>query len=174
MVELKENCNLYARCALIQGKCEINMQDVVGSHELNTVPLSLFNYDGSMLLGGVGKADAVTEVLAECGVENYITLPEEADSVIVDAMRIVNEMNPKPICIKNGLDFANEFNKRVDNISKNCSLVMAVFDSYPSPSIKDVTSESRMATWANNKPRIFSISNETNIERGNNGRITCQ
>ena len=97
----------------MRGKREINMEDVVGSHELNTVRLSLFNDDGSMLLGGVGKADAVTEVLAECGLEKIITLTEEADSVIVDAMRIVNEMNPKPIMIKNGLDFANEFNKRV-------------------------------------------------------------
>ena len=41
---------------------------------------------------------------------------------------------------------------------------MVVFDSYASPSIKDVTSEARMATRANNKPRIFAISDETNIE----------
>ena len=40
----------------MQGKREIDMEVVVGSHELNTVPLSLFNDDGSML-HGVGKAD---------------------------------------------------------------------------------------------------------------------
>ena len=50
-----------------------------------------------MLHGGVGKADAVTEVLVECGVQKNITLPEETDSVTIDAMRIVNEMNPKPL-----------------------------------------------------------------------------
>ena len=120
-------------------------------------------------------------------------------------MRIVNEMNSKPLWIKNGLDFAKEFNKRVVNISKNCSLVMVVFDSYPSPSIncslvmvvfdsypspsincslvmvvfdsypspsiKDVTSEARMATRANNKPRIFAISDKTNIERVTMGEL---
>ena len=59
VVELKENCNLFAKCALMQGKRKIDMEDVVGSHELNT---------GSMLLGDVGKADTVTEVLAQCGV----------------------------------------------------------------------------------------------------------
>ena len=83
-------------CALMQGKREIDIEVVVGSHELNAVPLSLFNDDGSMLHGGVGKADAVTEVLVECGVQKNITLPV-ADSVIIDAMRIVNEMNPKPL-----------------------------------------------------------------------------
>ena len=133
--------------------------------------LSLFNDNGSMLHDGVGKADAVTEVLVECGVQKNITLPVEADSVIVDAMRIVNEMNPKPLGIKNGLDFANEFNKWVDNISKHCLLVMVVFDSYPSPSIKDVTSEARMATRANNKPCIFAISEETNIELVTMGKL---
>ena len=102
----------------MQGKREIDMEIVVGSHELNTVPFSLFYDDGSMLPGGVGKADAVTEFLVECGVQQNITLPVEADSVRIDAMRIVNEMNPKPLWIKNGLDFAKEFNKRVDNISK--------------------------------------------------------
>ena len=112
----------------MQGEREIDMEVVVGSHELNTLPLSLFTDDGSMLHGSVGKADAVTEVLVECGVQQNITLPVEADSVIIDAMRIVNEMNPKTLWVKNGLDFAKEFNKTVDNISKHCSLVMVVFD----------------------------------------------
>ena len=62
----------------MQGKREIDIEVVVGSHELNAVPLSLFNDDGSMLHGGVGKADAVTEVLVECGVQKNITLPVEA------------------------------------------------------------------------------------------------
>ena len=58
VVELKENCKLFAWCALMQGKREIDMEVVVGSHELNTVPsFCLFNDDGSMLHGGVGKAD---------------------------------------------------------------------------------------------------------------------
>ena len=48
---------------------------------------------------------------------------------------------------------------------------MVVFDSYPSPSIKDVTSEARMTTKANNKPRIFAISDETNIERVTMGEL---
>ena len=50
-----------------------------------------------MLHGGVGKADAVTEVLVECGVQKNIILPVETDSIIIDVMRIVNEMNPNPL-----------------------------------------------------------------------------
>ena len=45
-----------------------------------------------MLHGGVGKADSVTKLLVEWGVQKIITV--EAGSVIVDAMRIVKEMNP--------------------------------------------------------------------------------
>ena len=75
VVDLKENWNHFAKYALMQGKLEIGIEVVVGSHELNAVPLSLFNDDGSMLHGGVGKADVVTEVLVKCGVQKNITLP---------------------------------------------------------------------------------------------------
>ena len=39
VVELRENCNLFARCALMHDKREIDMEVLVGSHELNTVPI---------------------------------------------------------------------------------------------------------------------------------------
>ena len=64
VVELKGNCNLFARCALMQGKREIDIEVVVGSHELNAVPLSLFNDDGSMLHGVVlGKPKPLPKFL---------------------------------------------------------------------------------------------------------------
>ena len=61
--ELRGNCNLFARCALIQGKRNIDMKVIVGDYELNVFAKSLFTSDGSLLDGGNSKSDAVTEVM---------------------------------------------------------------------------------------------------------------
>ena len=61
--ELRGNCNLFARCALIQGKRNIDMKVIVGDYELTVYPKSLFTSDGSLLDGGNSKSDAVTEVM---------------------------------------------------------------------------------------------------------------
>ena len=50
IVELRRNCNLFARCALMQKQRDIDMK-VVGEHELTIVPQNLFNVDGSLLDG---------------------------------------------------------------------------------------------------------------------------
>ena len=48
----------------MQGKREIDVEVVVGSHELNTVPLSLFHDDGSMIDGVVlGKPTLLPKFL---------------------------------------------------------------------------------------------------------------
>ena len=61
--KLRGNCNLFARCALIQGKRNIDMKVIVGDYELTVYPKSLFTSDGSLLDGGNSKSDAVTEVM---------------------------------------------------------------------------------------------------------------
>ena len=60
VVELRGNCNLFARCALMQKQRDINMKEVVGDHELTIVPRALFNVDGSLLDGAKNKSDAVS------------------------------------------------------------------------------------------------------------------
>ena len=41
--ELRGNCNLFARCALIRGQREIEMKVVVGDYELMVYPKSLLS-----------------------------------------------------------------------------------------------------------------------------------
>ena len=59
IVVLRWNCNLFARCALMQKQRDIDMKKVVGEHELTIVPRSLFNVDGSLLVGAKNKSEAV-------------------------------------------------------------------------------------------------------------------
>ena len=71
VIELKENCNLFARCALVNDKRNIDMRTVIGEHELTNVPLSLFNPHVSLINGGVGKSSAVDEVLKFANAKPY-------------------------------------------------------------------------------------------------------
>ena len=49
IVELRSTSNFFARCAVIKGKCDIDMKIVVGDYELMTVPRSLLKPDGTLL-----------------------------------------------------------------------------------------------------------------------------
>ena len=66
VIELKEHCNLFVRCALASDKRNIDMRSVIGEHKLTNVPLSLFNPDWSLINCGVGKSSAVDEVFEVC------------------------------------------------------------------------------------------------------------
>ena len=67
IVELKYNCNLFARCAVLKGKRDIDMKMVVGDYELMTVPRSLMTADGMLIPRHVGKSELVDEIMSECG-----------------------------------------------------------------------------------------------------------
>ena len=93
VIELKENCNLFARCALVKDKRNIDMRTVIGEHELTNVPLSLFNPDGSLINGGVGKSSAVDEVLKFANVKPLTQVRHVC--YVIDDMAILNKLNPK-------------------------------------------------------------------------------
>ena len=63
VVELKENCNLFARCAVIQGKRNIDMKQFIGNYELTVTPPSLFKHDGTLHDGYQGKSKLVQTIL---------------------------------------------------------------------------------------------------------------
>ena len=77
--ELGGNCNLFARCALIQWKRNIDMKVIIGDYELTVFPKSLFSSDGSLLDGSKLKFDAVTEILKATEVEPKDQLPTKPD-----------------------------------------------------------------------------------------------
>ena len=63
IVELKYNCNLFARCAVLKGKRDIDMKMVVGDYELMTVPRGLITADGMLIpRHGIGKSELVDEI----------------------------------------------------------------------------------------------------------------
>ena len=62
IVELKYNCNLFARCAVLKGKRDIDMKMVVGDYELMTVSRSLTTADRMVIRGQIGKSELVDEI----------------------------------------------------------------------------------------------------------------
>ena len=143
--ELRGNCNLYARCALIQGKRNIDMKVIIGDYELTVFPKSFFSLDGSLLDGSKLKSDAVTEILKATEVEPKDQLPTKPDCVVFDAMRVLNEMSTKRFTT--GKDLSKEFLHRIDSISSDAVLQIVAFDTYSdTPSLKDKTRISRKKT----------------------------
>ena len=104
IVELRENANIFARCALLQLKREIDMEDVVGKHELATVPHSLFKADGTLISGSEGN-QLWLKLLENTGVEKTTVTRSHIDCVVIDAMRVVNETNLKTALLKTEADF---------------------------------------------------------------------
>ena len=124
--ELRGNCNLFARCALIQGKRNIDMKVIIGDYELTVFPKSLFSSDGSLLDGSKLKSDAVTEILKATEVEPKDQLPTKPDCVVFDAMRVLNEMSTKRFTP--GKDFSNKFLRQIDSISSDAGLQIVAFN----------------------------------------------
>ena len=144
VVELKNNCNLFARCAVLTGKRDIDMRIVVGDYELMTVPRSLMTGDGKLIPGHPGKSELLHELMRECEV-----LPTEAvriepqTQVVIDAMYAVNTIMLKPSWIVTGDDLASEFLKRIDAISQNSEAVAIAFDTYRDVSLIYTTRNDR-------------------------------
>ena len=138
------------------------MKVVVGDYELTVYPKSLFSSDGSLLDGSKSKSDAVTKLLIYTEYEQSDNPLANPDSVVVDAMRVLNEMATKRC--KTGKDLVNEFRRRIEVISSNAMLQTVVFDTYSAePSLKDKTRISRKKRSL--PPCNFNISLEKNIEK---------
>ena len=131
VIELKENCNLFARCATVKDKRNIDMRTVIGEHELTNVPLSLFNPDGSLINGGVGKSSAVDEVLKFANAKSLTQVRHDFPvCYVIDGMSILNKLNPKPPWVKQGVDLAAAFNMSIDTHTHDATAVIVTFHCY--------------------------------------------
>ena len=140
IVELHSDCNLFARCAPMKGKRDIDMSRVVGDYELMHVPGSLMTPDGTLISGHTGKSDLVKEVMRSCKVATMLDLPsDDITCIVIDAMYVVNTITPKPAWIETGEDLAKEFLNRIDERSRNATTVAIDFDTYKDVSLKSVT-----------------------------------
>ena len=169
IVELRSNCNLFAKCSVIKGKRDIDMKTVVGDYELMAVPRSLMTSDGVLHSGHMGKSDLVNVIMKHFGVTPFgsLNLPNgAATSAIIDAMYLVNTIIPKPSWIATGADLAKEFLKRVDDRSQTCASVGIIFDTYRDVSLKDATRADRaIGKGKKKKLRKFQINAMTNIKK---------
>ena len=63
--ELKGNCKLFAKCAIISNHREVDMQSIISKHELSSTPRSFFSADGKGNHGGTGKSKLLHDILEE-------------------------------------------------------------------------------------------------------------
>ena len=139
-MELKENCNLFARCGLVKDKRNIDMRTVIGKHESANVPLSLFNPDESLINGAVGKSSAVDIVLKFANAKPLPQIPHDFPvCYVIDSMDILNKLNPKLTWVKQGADLAVAFNMSIDTHTHDAAAVIVTFDSYRDISLKKAT-----------------------------------
>ena len=102
------------------------MKVVVSDYELTVYPRSLFSSDGSLLDGNKSKSEAVTELLKYNGYEPSDKPPANPEYILIDAMRVLNEMATKRF--KTEKDLVNEFRGWIEVISSNAMLQTVVFD----------------------------------------------
>ena len=112
----------------------------------------------------MGKSAAIKVILENTGVEKTMVTPIHIDCVVIDAMHVVNEIYLKTALLKVGADFADEFNKRIGNMSQHASMIMIVYDRYEKRSLKNATRSKRMGKWSKKMRRVFAINEMTNIE----------
>ena len=84
--------------------------------------------DGSLLDGAKNISEAVTEVLNATCTEVLEKMP----CAVIDCMRLVIEINPKPRSVETGDDLANEFLQKLDLKTQDATLVITAFDMYVS------------------------------------------
>ena len=81
--------------------------------------------------------DAVTEILKAAEIEPNDQLPTRPDCVVIDAMRVLNEMSTKHF--KTRKDLSNEFLHRIDAISLNAGLQIIAFDTFTERQNQNIT-----------------------------------
>ena len=66
VVVLRENCNLFGRCAILSQTRHVDMKEVIGDQELTVVPRSFTSANGKLHHGGEAKSALVKEVTMYC------------------------------------------------------------------------------------------------------------
>ena len=154
IVELGQNCNLFAKCSILAQKPDIDVERIVGHHELSTVPRSLMNTDGSLLDGDEGRSQLVKTLKTESGTSSH-PLINDFDCIAIDAMCLLNQMT-KPTWVKTGKDLASSFCKRVDDIAMSAIILLVAFDTYKNVSPKNVARAKRQTKKVSRQYEITS------------------
>ena len=140
VIELKENSNLFALCALVKYIKIIDIRAVIGEHKLTNASLNLFSPDGGLMKSDVGKSSAFNEVLKFLYTKSLTHVPHDFPvCCIVGGMSFVNKLNPKPTWVKRAADLAAAFNMPIDTHKNDATVVIVTFDCFIEVSLKQVT-----------------------------------
>ena len=120
--ELRGTCNLLARCALIQGKRNIDMRVIIWTDRVSKEYIFL---DGSLLDGSKSKSGAVTEILKATEVEPTDQIVNKLDCVWCYESAEY-EMNTN--LFKTDKELSNKFLHLIDYIPSGAGLQIVAFD----------------------------------------------
>ena len=163
-IQLCEDANLWLKVAIISRSRDINLEEIVGNHELTTVPRSLMKRDGSVYSGGRGKSELVTVLKKVLG-EQCTTELLQIDCTAIDAGCMLNHIT-KPTNAKTGADLATAVCEWIDNNFKRCTSVIIAFDTYLEKFLKSSTREDRYSKYSEaTASRHYEIYATTNISR---------
>ena len=94
LIEVKGHRDLFGRCALVaKSNRDLDMKEVIGSHELDAVPRSLMCADGSLHEGHVNKHHLIDELTKGYTINVVTSQPSALRKVvIINAMVIVQKI----------------------------------------------------------------------------------
>ena len=155
-VSLKATNSLFV-CLLIIAKSsrDIDMENVIGTHEFCAINSTLMKADGS--LHPCTDKSKLIHALEELANENSVSettthLPNDSVSIIFDGMAVVNEMTVHRSSIHNCKELAEYFVHAVEKKSLGYSEAYVVFDDYSKQhSLKDRTRQLHTAGRATSR-----------------------
>ena len=104
----KLTVSFFGRCATLSSSDRgINFKEILGHHDLHPTPASFMEDDGYLIPRSDGKSKLMLEVGKDLRV--HFLIANENSCHILDAMYIVNKMEPKTQFVKRGSELAAIF-----------------------------------------------------------------
>ena len=168
VVEIKQSRGLLGRIALVsKSNRDFDLQEMIGSFELQVIPPSLMVSDGSLHPGHEGKSQLLQ------GLEQLAKTREDTEAsvilrssptkniVIIDRMVIVQKLAPKPSWVRTGSDLAKYFLQKIYYLAEHAHEIRLVFDTYNENSLKKATRSRRRGDQAST---LYRVEDNTNIQ----------
>jgi hypothetical protein len=147
VVKLKEERDLLGRCLIIQrSRPELvpNLEIIIGTYELSSVPRSLCATDGSLNIP-TDKASLLHALEPPKGQpcsdgNDTSDRPTLKKVLIIDAMAVLQGITKTPAMLRLS-DYLQIFIKRIEDMGSRYNEVHVIFDRYQDQSLKDKTRE---------------------------------
>ena len=155
VANLKQDRKMMTRLIIASRKREeIDLPHYLGTHEFSVVPLSMFDYNGNLLIDSRDKSSImhgiekllINVVVPVSDMSSIAVTPtpssETKNVIIFDAMAVVQAIK-KNSSLKTVKDFAESFKARILEASDGFGQVRVIFDRYLSKSLKNQTKVKR-------------------------------